>query len=144
MGFTVNQPKLKHLQNTIKVMGDRTKDYKKPLRTSAEILILEARDNIQKQGFHYGTFEPLATSTKIDRARKGYEAARPILIRTEKLMMGFIQTGLRNTSVKVQNQMSYSGYHQTGTRKMPARIILAVTDKRRKAIQQLFANFMMK
>jgi len=144
MGFTVNQPKLKHLQNTIKVMGDRTKDYKKPLRTSAEILILEARDNIQKQGFHYGTFEPLATSTKIDRARKGYGRARPILIRTGRLMRGFIQKDLRKTSVKVDNQMPYAQYHQTGTKKMPARVILKVTNKRRKAIQQLFANYMMK
>lgn len=137
-------------------------DYSKPLRESAVLLRNEAENNIVQQGALYqgqgfvrkgGGFanlsyattrvppwKPLAESTRKDRERKGYPRARPILVRSGKLAKGF-RIRVTGKSAIVENIVSYAGYHQRGSKKLPRRAILGVTQKSYKAINLIFQNY---
>lgn len=141
MTFTVDKAKLKNLRKTIQTLIDTQKDYSKPLKKSAKVIILEAQDNITKQGFHYGTFRKLAPATKLDRVRKGYPGSRPILVRKGTLRKRFLVKDAGKKSIKVHNPVTYAKVHQFGTDKVPQRKILSSTSKSRNAIGIIFANY---
>jgi len=71
---------------------------------------------------------PLAQSTRKDRVRKGYNAARPILERTGKLRKGF-KAKSDSDSIIATNEVSYGKYHQSGTNKMPQRKIIGFSSR---------------
>ena len=70
---------------------------------------------------------PLALSTQLERGRKGYGAAHPILVRDGSMRQTFVQHPL----VVSEPQFLFYGstseiakYHQRGNRSMPARPII--------------------
>lgn len=113
-----------------------------PLRDSANVLRYESVQNIDTQGFIYGTFAPLAESTRRQRAMLGFPPARPILVRTGKLRSGFKVGRVSNTRAEMVNPVKYAKYHQSGTSRMPKRTIMGVSQKSAAAIKQIFVNYL--
>lgn len=114
--------------------------FKKPLKSSVQLLKKETQQNFDQQGRIYGNWKPLAQSTREQRTRLGFGAARPILVRTGRLKKGFV-TSSTSTKAEISNTANYAKYHQFGTKRMPKRVILDTSSKSRKAIRLLFANF---
>jgi len=99
----------------------------------------EAELNFTQGGRIYGTWKPLAASTRKDRKRKGFSPNRPILVRTGKLKKGFVTKSGRKDA-EMTNEVKYMATHQQGTRKVPQRQIMGISDKAAKAIAVLGAN----
>ena len=77
------------------------------------------------------------TSTVRDRIRKGYGGAHPILERTSQLRQSLTQRGtpgnifdVRPMGLTVGTATPYARFHQFGTSKMPARLIVGVPSVR--------------
>jgi len=125
-----------------KSLGNLIRDltFKKPLKNSVELLKKETQQNFDQQGRIYGTWRPLAKSTRIQRSRLGYGAARPILVRTGRLKKGFV-TSSTDKKAEISNTAKYAAVHQYGRGRIPQRKILDVSAKSEKAIGLIFANF---
>lgn len=138
--ITVDKAKLNALSNNFDKLIN-SMDFKKPLKESAGLMMEEQQANFGQQGRLYGTWAPLAASTRRDRVYNGYSAARPILVRTGKLMKGFVMRNLTSKSVAIANLVDYAIYHQDGTTRMPARKIIGITRNMKGAIARVFAKY---
>lgn len=128
---TIVDKQLGHLVQALK--------FRDSMKKSVELLAKEAQQNFEQQGRIYGLWRPLAMSTRKQRARLGL-GARPILNVTGKLKRGF-KTSSWEDKAEIRNIVSYAKYHQFGTKRIPKRRILDTSDKSRKAIGLIFANF---
>ncbi len=145
--FSINKTKADNLIRALNNIIKETKDYKEPIKKSVDILEDEAKLNFKQQGRLYakrGSWVPLKPATRKQRIRQGFGGARPILVRTEKLKDSFEKGRITRTSGTLTNTSEIASFHQEGTRKMPAREILGVTDKFKKAAGLVFANFIAK
>jgi phage gpG-like protein len=97
--------------------------------------------NFNQQGRLYGLWKPLSAATRNQRAKQGFNPARPILERTGRLKRGFKSYVVNDRLAKVTNDVEYAAYHQNGTGKMPQRKIVGITGKSNKAIALTFAQF---
>lgn len=116
---------------------------KDTLKKSAELKLEEIQANFKQQGRIYGNWKPLSEATRRDRESKGYNAARPILIRSGSLKDGFnmkIKGSGKKMKAIIDNETDYWQYHQTGTKKMPQRKIAGVNTKVDVAIGKMFVN----
>lgn len=92
--------------------------------------------NFSQEGGFFGGFSKwpaLRPSTVADRLRHGYSGAHPILQRTGELHWSATLKGASDNvfqvgtnSLVVGSANPYAGFHQTGTRRMPARPIVGV------------------
>lgn len=142
VSIEVDKNSLAKLKNTFDKIVNGTSYAQKALQESANIVVDESIKNFNSQGYTYGkAWKPLTSATRIDRSRRGYSPARPILVRTGKLKAGARIVSVTRDSAKVQNSVDYAPYHQFGTRKMAQRKILSVTDKINSAINLVFVNY---
>jgi phage gpG-like protein len=139
VGFEVNKAKLKALEQNFDKFASSL-NYRKPLTRSVEILRYEQKRNFEQQGREYGFWKALSVSTRKDRARQGYNPARPILQRRGDLKNGF-RSYVYTNYAKVVNVVEYAVYHQFGTKYMPARMIVKKTKKNVQAIGLTFSQF---
>lgn len=140
--INVDQNSLNRVNSSFKrLVSEINSKAGQPLRESAQILVDESKRNFDTQGYIYGqAWKPLRPSTITQRRRKGL-GARPILIVTGDLKRGAKIESVTNKKAKVANRVPYAIYHQHGTRKMVKREILRATDRARRAVGLVFANF---
>ena len=125
MSINVNSDRAQKRINEIK---KRLGNLRKPIDDFGKDAIRLVEENIEQGGQFFGTFKPLAASTI---KRRG--TARPILNDTGEMLKGFYgKTG--NKTWELKNTQKYANYHQTGTRKMPQRLLI----KGDKRINNLF------
>ena len=143
LDITINKKDLDELNNKINRLVTNLSNYKKPIAGSLEVLEHEYERNFDQQGYFYDprrAWTPLKPVTKRQRARLGFNAARPILFRTGKL-----KNNTRKIVGKVKgefkNESEIAKYHQMGTEHMPARRIMGVTNRSAKAIGLVFGNY---
>lgn len=144
--ITVNQNKKNAFLSGMHKLISALK-FNKAIDDSLDILKKEAELNFDQQGRIYskrGSWQPLAASTRIQRAKAGYGAARPILVRSGKLKGSFRKVRAIGNKGSLKNTADYATYHQTGTRKMPQREIVGISSKSRGAIQRVFSNYIAK
>jgi phage gpG-like protein len=160
VSFEVNKTKYNKLIKKLeKVQG---MNFDRPLRDTRKLLMKEIQENFDRQGALYqgqgfirpgGAFvnagrattrrrawSPLAPSTRAQRKRFGFRGARPILVQSGRLRRGFKAYNTKSF-MKILNHVPYGKYHQTGTSKMPQRKIMGFTPKNKKAIAQIFKNY---
>ena len=118
---------------------------KEPLQQSAQIVKDESDKNFATQGFTYGeAWKPLAPSTRKQRARLGFNPARPILERTGGLRRSTRIVKVTNREAVVQNTNKVAKYHDKGGTKMPKRTILTTTQRTNDAIKIVWTNHIAK
>ena len=119
-------------------------DWSKPFKNFGVLLREEQKKNFDQQGAIYqggdfinvggnvttrsSSWQKLADSTKADRKKKGYGAARPVLVRTGKLRDSFTTKVTPKTFESI-NTDPIAQYHQYGTNKMPQRKVLGMSQK---------------
>jgi len=135
--FKVNELKLGKLNSSFNKAISEARDLKKPLSESAKLIVEDAYRNFDTQGYTYGrAWTPLKPGTVRQRGN-----ARPILIRSGRLMRGTKVKSVSKTNTIVHNPVDYALYHQFGTRKMAQRKILDISEKAKRAIVLIFENY---
>jgi phage gpG-like protein len=137
MNMIVNKVKIGMLNSSFNKAISNTRDFKNPLSKSANLIVEDATRNFDDQGYTYGrAWTPLKPATA--RQRGSY---RPILYRTGTLKRGTKVKSVSKEKATVHNPVTYAPYHQFGTRHMPQRIILDVSNKAIRAIKIIFENY---
>lgn len=98
----------------------------------AEDVIMMIKDNIAGQGSIFGSFAPLAESTRENRKMLGYSPSSPILIRSGELYNSFRIKSITSNSVTIESVADHASYHQTGTGAMPQRTLIDLDNSRLK------------
>lgn len=95
-----------------------------------------------------GGWAQLAESTVRERERLGYGGAHPILFREGNLATALAERGaegnifeLSPTGISAGTDLYYAGFHQDGTRKMPARPIVGLTRDRQSNVLRTINEF---
>lgn len=142
MDFTFKIEGVEETERSLKNFADEVANAREPLRQAAEIVVQESVKNFDNQGYTYGkAWKPLKDSTRRQRASMGYNAARPILVRSGKLKRGARVKYVTDKEAVVENPVDYAKYPQFGTKYAPQRVILDVTEKISAAIGILFTRF---
>jgi len=116
-------------------------NLREPLRETDKAIHKEYSLNFDFQGFRTGkAWSKLAKSTQKQRARLGFGAARPILIRTGKLQRGLNKGMVNRNKLLIKNSVDYAIYHQEGTSKIPKRPLFLFTKRMKRTISQIFIN----
>lgn len=95
-------------------------------------------------GAEIGGWKPLAKSTLRQKARLGYPS--DILVRTGRLMRSLASKTtdtveeITSRDLRIGTGVPYAIYHQKGTKKMPARPLIALTQKLLDKWTELFAK----
>ncbi|RLG91053.1 MAG: phage virion morphogenesis protein [Candidatus Hecatellales archaeon] len=129
---------LKKGQSTLKNLSPIMRDVAQLMRVSVEKNFeAEGRD---KTGATH-TWAPLAKSTQKRRAKYKGEAnkAHPILEMTGRLKQS-INTAHGRDYAQVYTGVRYGVYHQTGTRKMPARPFMLIPRAELRGIEKFIAS----
>ena len=131
---------------TFEVMGDkqvsrsfsRFSNEVKDLTDAFREIVKDFREIVEKKQFEsegsYGSggWKPLALSTLLQKRRKGYpDAILEASGRMKRSLTG--NTGdtieeVKRLSVRMGTSVSYARYHQKGTRYMPARPLIQLTE----------------
>ncbi len=160
--ISIDQNALKKLEETLGKGVKGLDDFRKPFNEFDKLLSAEQKKNFDQQGAIYqggdfirlgGAFanlshattrsaawQKLAESTKRDRAYHGYNAARPILIRTGKLKGSFKST-IGKTTFVTENTAPYANAHQNGGERLPQRRIMGFSQKAVQALTLAFENY---
>lgn len=121
--------------------GVRIEDMSPVWEQIGEDLLADFASNFADEGGVFGQgawaqWAPLAQSTIADRLRRGYDAG-PILERTGQLRQSTTERGtpgnvfiVAANGVEVGTLTPYAKYHQSGTRRMPKRVIVGLTPER--------------
>ena len=112
-----------------------------PLSKSAQYMEQQARANFGAGGRVMSEGWPkLAPSTIKRKARQW--GGTPMMVRTGLLRDAFMISGPRVSKkegmVEVYNPLPYAGYHQTGTSKMPQRVLLKIMKAHAMEIRRIF------
>lgn len=130
MNFTIDDGKAKRkLNSAINAM----KDFREPLKLTREYELNEIRKQFVTRGTNI-------TGKRWAKRKKSY--SWPILQKTGKLKGSFKQTKLTKTELEITSPVKYFPFHQMGTRKMPKRPILGVSEKMKKAILNIFHKYL--
>lgn len=117
------------------------KGPKKAFNDIGDMLVEEYKDNFPVEGRRLGPrWEKLKKATAIQKARLGY-GARPILVRTGKLMMGF-KKQVTNLMVRVYNPVKYFRYHQLGEGFNPKRTMIDAPERIRQDIIEILRKYL--
>lgn len=152
----VNQTDLNRILGHLNKIVSQGANYQKPLGAAAVLLTQEIKENFDRQGAIYqgggfvrtgggattrsGTWKPLAPSTRDQRQSLGFNAARPILVRSSKLKNSFKVQRITKDELKIGTQIPWAQYHQTGGKNLPQRRLVGTSIKSKKAIALLLFN----
>lgn len=118
-------------------------NFSDPLSKFGGDYLKQIEKNFDQGGRLFGLWKPLADKTKKDRKRKGFKPARPILIRTGELLKSF-GFQVKKKELKVFSDDPKAVYHQFGTKKMPQRKVIDITDRLLKSLEVRVGNFLEK
>lgn len=144
MNLTFEVAGEKQVSRELLRFAGRTVDAQPAFIAIAELLMVETKEQFETEGRHAsGGWKPLKQATVTAKARAGQRVQ--ILQRTGSLMDSLTQAGDGNMIHKTYpdgldfgSRVPYAGFHQTGTRHMPARKPLELTETaRRSAIKLL-------
>lgn len=134
-------PQIRALEHDVNDMQRRLSDFREPLLTSLQTVIIPSISaNFAAQG--RPKWKPLALATVISRrGRTG-----PILHRTGTLLLSVTSEAnwVVTKELLTLNYLSipeYGAYHQTGTRKMPARPFVMYQPQDVEAIALIFESW---
>lgn len=129
------------------------RSFREPLEMSVrQVVIPSIRKNFAAEG--RPAWRPLALATVVDRAKLQSlgkiktGASGPILDRTGKLKKVATQLNIWSytresaTITGIDSRVKYATYHQTGTRKMPARPFILLQDEDEERIEQIFYHWL--
>jgi len=147
---------------SFEVMGDkqvargfsRFANEVKDLRDAFREIVKDFRDTIEKKqfesegGYGSGGWKPLATSTLRQKASKGYPST--ILVATGRMKRSL--TGktrdtieeIKPLSILMGTKAGYARYHQKGTRYMPARPVIELTEGDKTRWTKIIHRYMVK
>ena len=120
-------------------------DFEPVLEEWEETLQSGEKENFASQGGFFGDpWAALAPSTLRNKAQQGFPATS--LVRTGRLQdaIGQAITLTPDTvSVGVDSaEVPYAAYHQTGTSRMPARVLFAITDDMADAMMNTLRSYL--
>jgi len=112
-----------------------------PLADSAEYMEQQARANFGAGGRVMSEGWPKLAPSTIKRKALRWPSA-PMMVRTGLLRDAFMISGPRVSKkegeVEVYNPLSYAGYHQSGTARMPQRVLLKIMKAHAVEIRKIF------
>lgn len=115
----------------------RSQDLTVPMKMGAQLMMGSVNDNFSQSG-RPSAWRALAPSTLRQKIRKGY-SSRP-LVRTG-ILKSSISPKVDKESFRVGTSVSYAGYNQFGTRKMPARPFVVFQDHDVQDINKLVVDY---
>ena len=118
--------------------GERAGDATPAFQAIGELLIGETKVQFDTEGRHAsGGWKPLKRATVASKQRRGLRLS--VLQSTGSLMDSLTKRGDSNmiletspTELTFGSRVPYGGFHQTGTRRMPARKPLELTEATRR------------
>lgn len=132
------------VKRSLATFGAQVTDLSDAWEQVGEDLLGDFADNFATEGGGFGgwsSWAPLAASTVADRERHGYGGEHPILVRTGELMASTTVRGAPGNvfevgpnSLTVGTNDPKAVFHQFGTRKMPARVIVGLSWDRQSQI----------
>lgn len=121
----------------LRKLGAEFNDWSGTLKRIGEYLLDFYQNSVfESEGNVYGTRWALLRPN-YDFWKRTQFGGRGILQRTGTLRAGFYMKPERN-QVEIRNEVPYAQFHQTGTRRMPARILTQVDRARKEQIIKLF------
>lgn len=121
------------------LIGNKTKDL---IEDVAGVVQVGLEDNFSTQGGYLGRWKPLKQSTIKDKNRKGF-GSRKMLVRTGRLENSFDTRNVKAESAEVGSYgVDYAEYHNDGTRNMPQRKIVGITDKAKRDTVGLIVKYL--
>lgn len=121
----------------------KLKNYFKPLKESADLLLKEIKINFQTQGGLVGGWSPLKHSTIRSRVKKGYGAS-PILVNTGRYRDSFNALVGGKKAVIGSWNIDYHKYHQsTAPRtRLPRRATLFLREESKREVGRFFQSYL--
>jgi phage gpG-like protein len=131
------------LSRVLALTHSKVSNFKKPLWSSAKLILQDVERNFTTEGGLVGGWTPLAESTIRDRIRQGYGGAHPILQRTGALRKSFYSLVDSKRAV-ITSKSPYFGYHQSrqSRKRIPRRAMLVLTERTRQNIVEQFHKFL--
>jgi phage gpG-like protein len=131
------------LSRVLALTHSKVSNFKKPLWSSAKLILQDVERNFTTEGGLVGGWTPLAESTIRDRIRQGYGGAHPILQRTGALRKSFYSLVDSKRAV-ITSKSPYFGYHQSRQprKRIPRRAMLVLTERTRQNIVEQFHKFL--
>jgi hypothetical protein len=119
-------------------------DMRVPMEASLGVLARQVQENFKTQG--QGTWEVLEWDTVIQKQRVGAPYPNAPLVRWGPLMTRsptsfIVSHSGRETQAEWVDPTNYGGFHLGGTKFMPVRDFLMLTDNALQQIQEIFADW---
>lgn len=142
----------KQLDREILRVGDRAVDAAPAFAAIADLWISETREQFNTQGRHgSGGWAPLSPATmmqKRGRFARGEIQHLEILRATDRLRDSLVDRGSDDMVLDIQpgsltygTKVPYAGFHQTGTRRMPRRRPVELTERARVESVKIMQRF---
>jgi len=131
------------LSRVLALTHSKVSNFKKPLWSSAQLILQDVERNFTTEGSLVGGWAPLAESTVRGRIREGYGGAHPILQRTGALRKSFYSFVDSKRAV-ITSKSPYFVYHQSRQprKRLPRRAMLVLTERTRQNIVEEFHKFL--
>lgn len=149
--FTCTINGVTQVERKLATWGHNIADLTPAWEQVGESMLDEFSLNMAEEGGRFGRasrWAPLAASTVAERQRLKLGGEHPILWRTGDLGMSLRERGAAGnvfqatpTGVTVGTSVAYAGYHQSGTRRMPARQIVGVSWRQKSVAVNILASY---
>lgn len=132
---------IEHYKRFLDLRHASVRDFSEPLRLWGVYLTEVYAPGQINAGGAPVKFAPL--SPRYRRWKELHYPGRPILVRTGAMQRGYT---FRNTATRlhVDNRMAYWIFHQTGTRKMPARKVFQLGPEDYRLLQTMIKDHVLK
>jgi phage gpG-like protein len=132
----------KKIDKKLAKIAQGLKDFRQPLKKSADEAMKIYEGNFPKKGAEFGGWAKLSPATLKAKARMGYPLTP--LIATGKMMKSFKRLELTKMRTVVGNTVGYYPYHQVGTNRLPKRVMISLNSKLEKVIVKQFTDYFKK
>lgn len=145
MGVTIHGNGIKNVKGKIKVIENRTNNPEQCFIYIGSYLSAYNRKQFATNGAYGGkVWAPLKPDYFQWKLRNGIGHAT--LVRTGKMKVSYTSRPMKverigKTVAVYGTDVKYAHFHQSGTRKMPARIVMQANAKVRKDIKQIIADY---
>lgn len=107
--------------------------FLQPMKRSSDMLMSQFDKNFPAKGALLGN--------RWQKRKRNYP--HPILQKSGKMRKGFRDRVLPMRA-EITNPVAYFRYHQLGTRQLPVRLMMKITDQKEKEIMDIFNNYVKK
>ena len=145
MGVTIKGNGIKNIKGKIKVIENRTNNPEKCFEYIGSYLSAYNRKMFATNGAFGGkVWAPLKPDYQQWKIR--HSVGKATLVRSGKLKASYTSRPMKierygKTVAVYGTDVKYAHFHESGTRKMPARVVMQANSKVRKDIQQIVADY---